>query len=178
MPAPAIRPRFIPRLNPCGSDSSRRARTERWSSRCSSRLSSSVSSSSSPTWRLGITIRCPGLYGYLFNTTNASSERASTRSESSPSRRRQRTQPAPSGSSLFAWMYSIRQGLQSVSIPLGGEVALGERAGSSLVGQRSDDPLERHAGVLLPAAIPHGEGAGLDVPVADDHHVRRLHQLR
>ena len=101
-PAPAMRPRFQPRLNPCGPiDAGRGRSTPSAASRWISSASSSPSSPSAPTWRAGATIRCPPAYGYLLRRTNASSPRWTTRpSSSSRLWARQKTQPSCSSALL------------------------------------------------------------------------------
>ncbi len=58
-PAPATRPRFQPRLCPCGPKVSASAAIPCAASRCASSTSPSVSSEKSPTCRYGATIRWP-----------------------------------------------------------------------------------------------------------------------
>ena len=74
-PAPASRPRFQPRLYPCGENTCARAEIPSAASRCVSSASASPSPPKSPVWRQGATIRWPAAYGNLFRSTNARSPR-------------------------------------------------------------------------------------------------------
>src|SRR6266545_6927814 len=186
MPAPATRPRFIPRLKPCGSISPSSARIERVSSESTSSNSAGSMAPKSPTWRNGATIRWPGLYGNEFKITNASSPRTRifVRSSSPSAGRSQKMQPASSPWSLAAWMYAIRQGDQMRSTPSPGVLAsaaeprLGQTLGGRLVDERGREVVERHALGLDALPIPDGELARLDLLVADHEHVRSLRELR
>src|SRR6185436_2650103 len=186
MPAPATRPRFMPRFKPCGSVSAWSARIARTSSASTSANSAVSSSTRSPTCRKGATIRCPGLYGYEFRITNASSPRTRmpVRSSSPSAGRSQKMQPASSPCCLAAWMYAIRQGDQIRSTPSPGDLAsaaeprLGQALGGRLVDERGREVVERHALGLDALPIAHSELARLDLLVADHEHVGGLRELR
>ena len=117
-PAPAARPRFSPTLNPSGfirfSKTPVSIRSVRWVSSSSS----SVSSSRRALCALGVTSRCPLLYGYRFSTTTDSSVRWTTRfaRSSAPAAARQMKQSSPAaGLSFGAVMYASRHGAHSLS---------------------------------------------------------------
>src|SRR5215204_3341997 len=185
MPAPATRPRFMPRLKPCGSVSASSARIERTSSSSTSANSAVTRSPRSPTCRNGATIRCPGLYGNEFKITNASSPRTRilVRSSSSSAGRSQKMQPASSPCCLVAWMYAIRQGDQMRSTPSPGVLAsaaeprLGQALGGRLVDERGREVVERHALGLDALPVAHGELARLDLLVPDHEHIGGLREL-
>src|SRR5215210_2676753 len=63
MPAPAIRPRFQPRLKPCGAYSCASAPIAEAASEWISDASSRSSDAKSPVCRAGATMRCPEEYG-------------------------------------------------------------------------------------------------------------------
>src|SRR5215210_3031851 len=110
-PAPAIRPRFQPRLKPWGLIVRERASSPLVASRCTSTTSSSASDPRSAVCRRGATIRWPDAYGNLLRTTTARAPRWTTSPvASSASTATQKMQP---GCSSAAWMYSSRQGAQS-----------------------------------------------------------------
>src|SRR6187200_1329929 len=110
-PAPAIRPRFQPRLKPCGPMVSARAPRAEEASWCTSAASSRSSPPKSPAWRLGAIMRWPEAYGYLLRSTKARSPRWTTRPlSSSTPRARQNTHPSCSSACS---MYSRRHGAQS-----------------------------------------------------------------
>src|SRR5581483_10784296 len=106
IPAPATRPMFHPRLNPCGAYSARSASAPAAASRCTSSASSSESAPKSPTWRCGATRRWPDEYGNLFRTTSACGPRW-TSSSSSGAQKMQRS------SSSACCTYSRRHGAHS-----------------------------------------------------------------
>src|SRR6476619_623244 len=171
MPAPATWPRFSPMLNPCGSDASRRAWTHRWRNAAIAAFSSVPRSANSPTCRVGSTRRWPGLYGNFASVTNACSSRTRMRSSSAvPSSNAQKTQLRSDGSSLLAWMYSIRHGLHRRSIRSTRRERLLERPRPRFLEQRLDDRVEPEPGDLLTTALAHGEGARFEVSVADADH--------
>src|SRR5918994_754033 len=180
MPAPATRPRFMPRLKPCGSVSASSARIERTSSASTSANSAVSRSPRSPTCRNGATIRCPGLYGNEFKITNASSPRTRilVRSSSSSAGRSQKMHPASSPCSLAAWMYAIRQGDQMRSTPSPGVLASAAepRLGQAFGGRLADGlPALVHGGTQPERPQERGElPRMLEVTVGDRHQTHLL----
>ena len=93
-PAPAGLPRLIPMLRPCGANASASAISAVVVSSMSSHRSADVAEASDGMWRLGITIRCPLLYGKRLRMTKQVTPRCRMSGAASASARAlQKTQP-------------------------------------------------------------------------------------